>query len=146
MIPNSILNVGERALREALQNQIYQNVPNIPIYRSDEAEQKQEQPYLIIHCEEAEEELGPGTGIYRISITVTFRSHVKPTSPDERDAVITAINNFVYSNPAEILSQVDGFHCYGFMPIRVHMGVNTELKSYEYINEFELHCMPRNNN
>lgn len=145
MIPNTILNIAERALREALQNQIYQIAPNLPIYRSDESAQKEVQPYLIIHCEEAEEELGPGTGIYKIPITVTLRSHTKPTSPDERDAIIAAINNFVYSNPAQILSQTDGFHCYGFMPISVKMDVNTEQKSYEYINRFELHCMPRNN-
>jgi hypothetical protein len=58
------------------------------------------------------------------------------------DAVIAAINNFVYSNPAQVLSGFKGFHCYGFKPIRVNMGVNTELKSYEYINEFSLVCMP----
>jgi hypothetical protein len=142
MIPNTILNIAERALREALQNQIYQIIPNLPIYHSDESAVKAEQPYLIIHCEEAVETIGPGTGIYDIPVTVTFRSHVKPTSPDERDAVIAAINNFVYSKPAQVLSQTEGFHCYGFMPITVKMGVNPELKSYEYVNDFKLVAMP----
>lgn len=139
------MNIAERALRESLQNQIYAIVPNLPIYPSDEAAQKAVQPYLIIHCEEASETIGPGSGIYEIPVTVTFRSHVKPTSTDERDAVIAAINNFVYSKPAEVLSQTEGFHCYGFKPIKVRMGVNTELKSYEYVNEFGLVCMPTDN-
>jgi len=142
MIPNTILNVAERALREALQNQIYAIIPNLPIYRSDELAQKDVQPYMIIHCEEAAETIGPGSGIYEIPVEIIFRSHVKPTSPDQRDAVIAAINNFVYSNPAQVLSQTQGFHCYGFKPITVKMGVNTELKSYEYINQFGLVAMP----
>ena len=144
MIPNTILNIAELALREALQNQVYQIVPNMPIYRSDEDAVKSTQPYIIIHIEEAQEIIGPGSGIYDVPVTVTFRSHVKPTSPDQRDAVIAAINNFVYSNPAQVLSETQGFHCYGFMPIRVHMSTNTELKSYEYVNEFKLVCMPTN--
>lgn len=145
MTPNTILNLAELALKTALQNQIYQIVPNLPIYESDESAVKADQPYLIIHCEEVEETIGPGTGIYDIPVTVTFRSHVKPTSTDERDAVIAAINNFVYSDPKTVLSQTPGFHCYGFMPIRVHMGVNPELKSYEYVNDFKLVAMPRDN-
>ena len=76
---------------------------------------------------------------------VTLRSHVKPDSTDERDAIIASINNFVYSNPASILSLTLGFHCYGFKPITVKMEVNTELKAYEYVNRFELVCMPRDN-
>src|SRR5882672_953763 len=109
MIPNTILNIAERALRTALQNQIYQIVPNLMIYDSDESAQKAVQPYLIIHCEDAEETIGPGSGIYDVPVMITLRSHVKPTTPDERDAIIAAINNFVYSNPAEVLSQTEGF-------------------------------------
>lgn len=145
MTPNTILNIAETALNTALQNQIYQIVPNLPIYNSDEIADKSVQPYLIIHCDDAEEQIGPGTGIYNIPVTVTLRSHVKIDSTDKRDSIVAAINNFVYSNPKDILSQTDGFHCYGFMPIKVEMGVNTDLKSYEYINKFELVCMPRNN-
>lgn len=142
MTSNTILNIAEQALRTALQNQIYAIVQGIPIYRSDEDTIKAPQPYVIIHIEEATETIGPGSGIYEIPVTVTLRSHVKPTSPDERDAIIAGINNFVYSNPAQVLSQTQGFHCYGFNPVRVKMGINPELKSYEYINEFVLIAMP----
>lgn len=142
MIPNTILNIAEQALREAIQNQVYQIEQNIPIYRSNESTDKAPQPYIVIHIEEAEETIGPGIGIYDIPVTVTLRSHVKPTSPDKRDAIIAAINNFVYSSPAQVLSQTQGFHCYGFLPIRVKMGVNTDIKSYEYVNEFKLVAMP----
>lgn len=142
MTPNSILNITEQTLRQALQNQVYAIFPNLPIYRSDEADQKAVQPYMIVHIEDATETIGPGSGIYEIPVTVTLRSHVKPTDPDQRDAIITAINNFVYSNPAQVLSEFEGFHCYGFKPIRVHMGVNTDLKSYEHINQFALVAMP----
>lgn len=145
MIPNTILNIAERALRDALQNQIYAIVPDIPIYRSDSIDPKATQPYVIIHIEQATETIGPGSGFYDIPITVTLRSHVKPTSPDERDAIIAAINNFVYSSPAQVLSETLGFHCYGFKPISVKMNVNTELKSYEYVNEFTLVAMPTDN-
>lgn len=146
MTPNTILNIAEMALNTALSNQIYQIQPNIPIYNSDESANKAVQPYLIIHCEEAEETIGPGTGIYRVPVEVTLRSHVKPESTDFRDSIIAAINNFVYSDPKDVLSKTEGFHCYGFMPITVKMGVNSDLKSYEYVNRFELICMPRDNN
>ncbi len=145
MIPNTILNMAEFALDTALQNQIYQNFQDLPIYKSNDSVVKDVQPYLIVHCEQAEEAIGPGTGIYRVPVVITFRSHVKPETPDQRDEIIASINNFIYSSPAEVLSQTDGFHCYGFMPISVTMGVNTDLKSYEYVNRFELWCMPRNN-
>lgn len=145
MTPNSILNVAEAALQTALQNQIYQISPDLPIYHSDENAPKDSMPYLIIHCEDAREDIGPGSGIYRVPVVVTLRSHVKPQTEDNRDAIVTAINNFVYSNPAQVLSETDGFHCYGFMPIEVKMEVNTDLKAYEYVNRFELVCMPRNN-
>lgn len=144
VIPNTILNIAERALRDALQNQIYAILPNIPIYRSDSIEPKATQPYIIVHIEEAVETIGPGSGIYEIPVEVTLRSHVKPTSPDERDAIIAAINNFVYSNPAQVLSSTQGFHCYGFKPISVKMNTNTELKSFEYVNTFTLVAMPTN--
>lgn len=145
MTPNTILNIAETALNKCLQDQIYQIQPNIPIYDSDESAVKDVMPYLIIHCDQAEETIGPGTGIYKVPVEVTMRSHVKPDSPDFRDSIVAAINNFVYSSPAAALSEIEGFHCYGFMPIAVSMGVNTDIKAYEYINRFELVCMPRNN-
>lgn len=144
MTPNTILNLAELSLKNALRDQIYQISPTFVLYRSDENEVKKEQPYGIIHCEDAEETIGPGTGIYKIPTLVICRFHVKPETADDRDAIVTAINNFTYSDPRTVLSQLDGFHCYGFMPIAVRMEVNTELKSYEYINRFELICMPRN--
>ena len=89
--------------------------------------------------------IAPGCGIFKVDVSLIFRSHVKDTSSEDRETIIESLNNFAYSTPATVLSQATGFHCYGFIPTTGRMTVDGELKAYVYEMDFELHCMPRDN-
>lgn len=146
LYPNSnvVLNIAEKAVVGAIQSEIYPY--QVDVRASDENEVKPPMPYITVHASDYQEDIGPGTGIFKMRVTATFRSHVKPDDINFRTAVCQGINNFLYRNPAVELSNTDGFHCYGFIPGATgSMAVNPELKAYEYLVSMDLFCMPRNN-
>lgn len=148
---NLVVTKCEQAIKDQLALQVDDSVP---IYISDTDGIKEAMPYIIVHGNSYEEQIGPGSGIYRIRIDCVFRSHVKTESrwtaltenpTDNRDAIIAQINNFLYSSPATALSAATGFHCYGFVPVSGDMRVQPDYKAYEYHTQFDVFCMPRDN-
>jgi hypothetical protein len=138
---STIVNIAEQSCQE----QITLYVGEVPVYISDFDSVKAPMPYIVIHGDSYEELIGPGVGIFKVSMSVLLRSHVKVETPQERDGIVDGINSFLYNTPADRLSLTDGFHCYGFVPVSGDMGVNTEMKAFEYHTRFDLYCMPRNN-
>jgi hypothetical protein len=103
-------------------------------------------PYIVVHAATGEEQIAPGSGIFKLKVDLLFRSHVKTEDINLRTAVCSGINNFLYSAPAFTLSEVNGFHCYGFVPGATgEMTVNHDMKAYEYRIGMDVTCMPRNN-
>jgi hypothetical protein len=146
LFPNSssIINVAEAAIVAAIQSNIYPY--EVEILASDEDSVKNPMPYIVIHASSAEEQIAPGSGIFKLRVDLLFRSHVKTEDINFRTAVCSGINNFLYSAPAFTLSEVNGFYCYGFVPVATgQMTVNPELKTYEYRIGMDVVCMPRNN-
>lgn len=140
----TIVNVSEVAVVTALQAVVDSAiVPNI--YQSDVASIKDNPPWIVVHGDNYEEWVGPGSGIFKVPIECLFRSHVKETSPANRDAVVSQINNFIYNSPAANLSLTANYFCYGFVPTSGEMKVDTEKKTYDYVVRFDLYCMPRDN-
>jgi len=131
---------------QAVKNQLVLQVdPSVPIYISDTDGIKEAMPYIIVHGNSYEEQIGPGSGIFKIRVDCVFRSHVKVITSDNRDSIIAQINNFLYSSPAAAISAETGFHCYGFVPISGDMRVQQDYKAYEYHIQFDVFCMPRDN-
>jgi hypothetical protein len=138
----TIINLTEKAIRAAITNSLYP--VEAPVFISDENGVKPEMPYIVVHVEEAVEQEGPGTGIFKMPVEIIFRDHVKAQSPDFRDAVLVAIENVQFGSPLKALTQaIDGFYCYGFGMTQASMQVNTELKAYESIRRWEITAIPR---
>ena len=121
----------------------------LPIYVTDEEQEKTyNAPCLLIRAVENENVIDPTSGIFKVTVQLTLRLH--PNSPGKEFAAETtrAIDEFAFGTtppPAERLSQVDNFHCYGFMPFTGTVGIDPERKLYEYVTQWQLWCMPRNN-
>lgn len=145
---NSILQIAERSFLMAFENCLKSVVSGaqIPVLISDEATNKPEMPYIVARCKQAEEIISPGCGIFKVTAEAIYRSHVKATTPNQREIIVNSLNNFAYTNPANTLSQPTGFHCYGFVPKTGSMVVDQETKSYSYEIEWAIYCMPRGNN
>jgi hypothetical protein len=143
----TIVNITEQAIQSELNGVLHPH--GMPVFISDATGEnddvKPPMPYVVVHGAGYEELAGPGTGLFKVRIRVTFRSHVKEDEPQFRDSIIALINNFAYSEPASVLSETSGYHCYGFAPVSGSMEVNTDLKCYEYLTEWDLWCMPRDN-
>ncbi len=137
----SILTACESALLQTLQTVI----TGTTLLVSDESEIKPSMPYVILRAKQFEEQISPGSGIFKVSAGAIYRSHVKDTTPEEREAMLVLLNNFAYNDPAGALSQVTGFHCYGFVNKEGAMEVEDETKSYAYNIDWDIYCMPRNN-
>lgn len=140
---NAILQIAEGAFLTAIGNVV--SGTNVPVLVSDEGEVKPTMPYIVARARNYEELYGPGTGIYKVKCSAIFRSHVKETTPDQREAIVILLNNFTHQNPAATLNMTDGFHCYGFVPTTGQMNVDQETKSYSYDIDWDMFCMPRNN-
>ncbi len=141
---NVIINVAEAAIVSAIQNSIAPY--EVPVIASDENEIKPPMPYITVHVGSYQEEIGPGSGIFRLEVNIVYRSHVKPDDAELRTAICTGINDFLYGAPAVTLSLFDGLHVYGFIPVASgSMAINPELKAYEYQVRADVVCMPRNN-
>ena len=153
---DTIINKVEAALQAALSVPLG---PSIPVYVSDFGAIKDPMPYVVVHGDGYTEEIAPGCGIYKITVQVMLRSHVKEDDPDQRDAAVNAINEFMHqknvATPASARLQaavtlsrtpeVPDLYVHGFVPTSGSMRVNQEYKAYEYLVSCDLYCMPRPN-
>ena len=111
-----ILRATEKAIQgllQAVMDDLVGLPGAIPVLLSDEAENKPQMPYIVVKCSDEEEQITPNSGIFRVDGELIFRSHTKETSPERRQAILDAINNFAYDSTAAKLSGVDNFHCHG---------------------------------
>ena len=145
MSTNVIINLAETAVETTLLPYLVGTVSEARTYVSDEESFKEPMPYVLIHATECEEIVSPGSGIFRMTIGIIFKSHVRENTQVERDAVVSAITNFAYTTPATALSLVSGFHCYGFEPKSGSIEVDPEMQSYSLENHYQITCMPRDN-
>lgn len=138
----TIINLTEQAIQAAIENSLYP--AQVAVYISDVNEVKEPMPYIVIHVEEAVEQEGPGTGIFKMPVEIMFRDHVKPQDPGFRDAVLVAIENVQFGTPLKALTQaIEGFYCYGFGMTEASMRVNPELKAYESMRRWEITAIPK---
>jgi hypothetical protein len=142
---NVVVSLAEQSVISLLQPALVGTVCEGKIYTSDSDVQKEAGPNVVVRIKGAEEQISPGCGIYKLTIEIEFQSHVKDTTPNERDAVMTAINNFGYTSPATNMSTLDGFYCYGFIPAAGVLSIEPETKSYVYLVESTALCMARDN-
>lgn len=143
-----IQEASETVIREKLQERIDDLLGKgvMQIYISDEDSVKEPMPYILVKCSESEEQIAPGSGIFRVYGEIRFRSHTKETSPSDRQAVLDAINEFAYDETAIKLSEAGNYHCYGWHPMRGEMIPEPETKSVVYVMSYSIYCMQRNNN
>lgn len=111
----------------------------------EEAEKEAVAPCLVIRAVENESLIDPTSGIYKVTVQLTLRLHLKESGKEFAAEVTRSIDEFAFSGPAERLSQVNGFHCYGFMPSTGAVTLDPERKIFEYVTQWQLWCMPRNN-
>lgn len=142
---NVVVALAEESIIGLLQAALVGTVCDERVYLSDDDEQKVPGPNVVVYTGSAEEQISPGSGIYKLGIRVEFQSHVKDTTPDERELVMTAINNFGYTDPATNMSLTAGFHCYGFIPSAGVISIESETKSYVYTVDYTALCMARDN-
>jgi len=144
MASNSIRHKVESAIVTYLGAELIGTAGSV-IVASDRADDLPDKPFVLVTATRYEEQFGPGTGIFKVDVEIKFSSHVKETSAEQREEVVTAINNFTYSSPAATISQADGFYCHGIVPTSGEMQIDGEEKSYDYVVNYEVHCMPRDN-
>jgi hypothetical protein len=144
MTSNSIRQKAEKAVYTYLRPHLTKTCVGDNTVTSDQSADLPQKPFVVIVAETFEE-ISPMSGVFKVSVRVTFSSYVAETSPDEREAAVTAINNFTYSDPATEMSQLADFYCHGVVPTSGEMTVDTEEKAYDYNVNFEMWCMPRDN-
>ena len=143
-----ILRATELAIQGLLQaaiDAVSASPGNVPVLLSDSGEIKVPMPYVVIQCTDEEELITPGCGIFKVSGELHFRSHTKATTPEERQTILNAINNFAYDTTAAKLSLVANFHCHGWQPTSGVMTVEPETKSYLYVMKYWVYCMAMDN-
>ena len=142
-----ILRATEKAIREVLQLAIDDAIGEgfLPILLSDEEENKPQMPYVVVQCVEAEEQITPGCGIFKVTGEIRFRSHTRASESEWRQEVLDAINNFAYDETAAKLSAIDNFHCHGWQPTTGTLAAENETKSYTYALSYSIFCMARDN-
>ena len=145
MSTNVIINLAETAIETTLLPYLVGTVAQARTYVSDEDSIKEPMPYVLVHVTECEEVVSPGSGIFRMTVGIILKSHVKENTQAERDAVVSAITNFAYTAPATALSLVSGFHCYDFESKAGSINVDPETKAYTFENDYQITCMPRDN-
>lgn len=144
----NILRAADEAIREVLSDYleaIEDSVGNLDVYLADSDETKRQMPYIVVQCVSAEEDITPGSGIFKVAGEILFRSHSKETSPEARQTVLDAINNFAYDSTAAKLSGLDNFHCHGWHPTTGDLTSDPESKSYTYDMKYWIYCMAMDN-
>ena len=120
--------------------------PELPVLVADEDEEKENvAPCLVIRAVGNRLLIDPTSGIYEVTVQLTLRLHIQESGREYAATVTRAIDEFAFSGPAAALSAVDGFHCYGFTPLEGTVPLDPERKIFEYVTQWQLTCMPRNN-
>tara|TARA_R110000868_G_scaffold59271_2_gene181958 strand:- start:766 stop:1203 length:438 start_codon:yes stop_codon:yes gene_type:complete len=143
-----ILRATELAIQGLLQAAIDDNTgspDSVPVLLSDESERKNQMPYIVIQCISEEEQISPGSGIFKVEGTLVYKSHSKATSPEERQVILDSINNFAYDTTAAKLSGVDNFHCHGWYPTTGTLTTDDTTKASIYEMKYWVYCMAMNN-
>ena len=143
-----ILRSTEKAIQEILQASIDAAVGFngiIPVLLSDSDDIKVPMPYVIIKCISSEETITPNCGIFKVDGSIEFRSHTKETSPEMRQVVLNAINDFSYDSASLKLSETDNFHCHGWYPQTNELSLDNETKSMRYTLNYLIYCMAMDN-
>ena len=143
-----ILRAADEAIKTVLSGylkEIAGSVGKIDVYLADSSETKKQMPNITVQCVSAEEEITPGSGIFKVAGEILFRSHTKETSPEARQTVLDAINNFAYDSTAAKLSGLEGFHCHGWYPTSADLTFDAENKSYTYPMKYWVYCMAIDN-
>lgn len=143
-----ILRLTEQAIQKVLSESISDALqsPNaMDFYLSDADETKLPMPYILVQCVDSEELVTPNSGIFRVMGELIYRAHTKATSPEERNLIVDLINQFSYSNTADQISSLEGFHAYGWEPTQGVMTVDDKTKSVAYSLKFNVYCIPRDN-
>ena len=143
-----ILRATELAIQGLLQAAIDDNTgspDSVPVLLSDESERKNQMPYIVIQCISEEEQISPGSGIFKVEGTLVYKSHSKATSPEERQVILDSINNFAYDTTAAKLSGVDNFHCHGWHPTTGTLTTDDTTKASIYEMKYWVYCMAMNN-
>lgn len=139
-----ILRAADEAIKTVLSGyleEIEDSVGEIDVYLADSDETKRQMPCIVVQCVSAEEEITPGSGIFKVAGEILFRSHAKATSPEARQTVLDAINNFAYDSTSAKLSGLEGFHCHGWHPTSAELTSDAESKSYTYDMKYWIYCM-----
>lgn len=139
-----ILRATEEAIEWLLQAAIDGNTDSpglVPVLLSDEGANKPQMPYVVLQCISSEEQITPGSGIFKVGGNIVFKSHVKATDDELRQTVLDSINNFAYDSTAAKLSEVENFHCHGWHPTTGEMTVDPEQKAYVYEMKYWVYCM-----
>ncbi len=137
----TVLNLCELAIKTALAEQLINT--GVKVYVADRDEIKDVMPFCVVHGVTADEQIGPGSGIFKVTVDIEILSHVKEQSPTDRDTIYALVESFAYNNPAALLSTMPGFHCHGFIPASGAMKVDPERKAYIYTATWDVFCMPR---
>jgi len=143
-----ILRAADEAIKTVLEgylSNISDIIGEIDVYLADNDENKRQMPYIVIQCVSSEEQITPGSGIFKVAGNILFRSHTKETSPEERQAVLDAINNFAYDSTSAKLSALEGFHCHGWYPTTGDLIADPETHSYTYDMKYWVYCMAIDN-
>lgn len=158
------LQVISNIVESALQNALIPVLGKVPVLISDVGPvgpyhlgNKVPMPYLVLHADSYADQINgeifPGSGIFKVSVTTLLRSHAAEDGTANRDAMVSAINQFMYqpnqANPAAArlqaavtLSAFPNLYVHGFVPTSGQMRVNPELKAYEYLVQCDLYCKP----
>jgi len=145
MTSNAIRQKTEDAVVLYLAPYLKRTVVCDSVLTSDQSAAIFDKPYVLVIAREHEEVYGPNSGLFKVTVNILFASHVAETSPQQREDVVTSINNFVYSSPASTISGASGFYCHGIVPKNGEMTVNPDEKTYDYNLTLEVWCMPRDN-
>lgn len=135
----------ETAIETVLAPYLVDTIGEGTLYTSDRDVAKDPLPYIVINTADAQEEIGPFSGIYKVPTTISFFSGAIDTSTDDRKEVIASINNCMYTNFATALSAITGFHCHGVVPTGGGLTLDQENFVYVFVLSMDIICMPRDN-
>lgn len=143
-----ILQAAEKAIQGLLQTAIDEATGSpgvVPVLISDRDLTKEQMPYILAQCVSDEEIISPGCGIFKVDGSLVYKSHTKSTTPEERQTILDAINNFAYDSTAAKLSGIDNFHCHGWHPTTGELTVDNEAKATIYQLKYWVYCMAMDN-
>ena len=116
----------------------------IALLRSDQDQEKASLPCILLRAETSEEIINPGSDIHIVEFAATAHFHPKGESPEARAQLVSLLDNWAHNDPSGALSEFDGFHCYGFMPISGDVIIDTDRKVIAYNTRWRLWCTPFN--